>query len=66
MTKNADVSKYKYSGYAIGFDGKGAFSDPSGRFGNNAIIFGVDQSSSVHVENMKKIFSFLVKALHKD
>ena len=26
MTKNDDVRKYKYSGYVIGFDGKGAFS----------------------------------------
>ena len=66
LTKNADISKYKYSGYATGFDGKGAFSDPSGRFGNNAIIFGVDLSSSVHVENKKKIFPFLVKVLQKD
>ena len=53
LTKNADVSKYKYSGYGIGFDGKGAFSHPSGGFGNNAIIFGVDMSSSVHVDNKK-------------
>ena len=67
LTKNADISKYKYSGYAIGFDGKKkAFSDPSGRFGNNAILFGVDLSSSVHVENKKNIFSLLVKVLHKD
>ena len=26
MTKNDDVRNYKYSGYVIGFDGKGAFS----------------------------------------
>ena len=45
---------------------KKAFSDPSGRFGNNAILFGVDLSSSVHVENKKNIFSLLVKVLHKD
>ena len=39
ITKNADISKYKYSGYGIGFDGKGVFSNPSGGFANNAIIF---------------------------
>ena len=25
LTKNTDISQYKYSGYGIGFDGKGAF-----------------------------------------
>ena len=54
LTKNADISKYKYSGYGIGFDGKGTFSHLSGGFGNNAIIFGVDMSSSVHAHNKKK------------
>ena len=41
LTKNADVNKYKYSGYGIGFDGKGDFSHPTGSFGNNAMIFRV-------------------------
>ena len=50
---NADISEYKYPGYGIEFDGKGAFSYPSGGFGNNAIIFGVDISLSVHVDNKK-------------
>ena len=56
VIKNADVSKFKYSGYGIGFDGKGVFSHPTGSFGNNAIIFGVDMSSSVHIDNKKKTF----------
>ena len=56
LTKNADISKYKCSGYGNGFDGKGAFSHHSGGFGNNAIIFGVDISSSAH-DNKKKIFN---------
>ena len=42
LTKNANVHKYKYFGYGIGFDGKGVFSHPTSSFGNNAIIFGVD------------------------
>ena len=41
---------YTYSGYAIGFDRK-EFSVSNG-FGRNCIIFGVDMSSSVHIDNM--------------
>ena len=54
ITKNTDVDKYKYSGYGIGFDGRGVFTHPAGSFGNNAIIFGVDMSSSVHIDNKGK------------
>ena len=54
FTKNADIDKYKYSGYGIGFHRHGTFSFPSGGFGCNVIIFGVDMSSSVHVDNKKK------------
>ena len=54
VTKNADVNKFKYSGYGIGFDGKGVFSHPTGSFSNNAIIFGVHMSSSVHIDNKGK------------
>ena len=54
LTNNADGDKNKYFGYGIGFDGKGLFSHPTGSFGNNAIIFGVDTSSSVHINNKKK------------
>ena len=56
VTKNAGVNKYKYFGYGIGFDEKGVFSHPAGSFGNNAVIFGLDMSSSVHVDNKKKTF----------
>ena len=54
LTKNADIDKYGYSGYGIGFDRKSSFSFPSGGFGQNVKIFGVDMSSSVHVDNKKK------------
>ena len=54
LTNNADIDKYLYSGYGIGFDRKGSFSFPGGGFGLNVIIFGVDMSSSVHVDNKKK------------
>ena len=53
-TKNTDVDKYKYSGYGIGFGGRGVFTHPTGSFDNNAITFGVDMSSSVHIENKGK------------
>ena len=54
LTKNADVNKYRYFGFDIGLDGKGVFSHPTGNFSNNAMIFGVDMSSSVHIDNVKK------------
>ena len=60
MTKNADIDKYKYSGYGIGFDRHGEYS-----FGNelcrNCIIFGVDLSSSSHDNNKKNNILVLIK-----
>ena len=46
LTKNADINKYEYSGYGIGFDRKSNFSFPGTGFGQNVIIYGVDMSSS--------------------
>ena len=54
MIKNTDIDKYGYSGYGIGFDRRSSFSFPGGGFGQNVIIFGVDMSFSVHVDNKKK------------
>ena len=45
LTKYVDVDLYKYSGYGIGFDRKGFYSIGD-EIGRNAIIFGVDMSSS--------------------
>ena len=56
LTKNADIDKYDYSGYGIGFDRRSSYSFPVGAFGQNIIIFGVDMSSSVHIDNKKKIY----------
>ena len=53
LTKHADIDQYKYSGYGTGFDRKVEFSFGNG-FGRNCIIFGVDMSSSVHVDKKKK------------
>ena len=47
LTKNADIEKYRYSGYGIGFDRRSSFSFPSGGFG-------ADMSSSIHIDNKKK------------
>ena len=51
LTKTANIDKYKYSGYGIGFDGYGFYSHPSGGTGRNVIIFGVDMSSSTKIDN---------------
>ena len=56
LTENADIDKYKYSGYGIVFDSKGRFLFPDGSFGQNAITFGADMSSSPHFDNKKKKF----------
>ena len=46
LTKNAGIKKYRYSCYSIGFDRRSSFSFPSGRFGQNVLIFGADMGSS--------------------
>ena len=50
LTKHVDIDQYKYFGYGIEFDRKDKFSFGNG-FGRKGIIFGVDISSSVHVDN---------------
>ena len=55
LTKNADIDKYKYSGYGIGVDRRSSFSFPSDEFGRNIIIFEVDMRSSAHIDNKKKL-----------
>ena len=54
LTKNADIEKYKYSGYGIGFDRRSSFSFPSDGFGQNVLIFGAGMSTSIHIDNKKK------------
>ena len=53
LTKNADIDKYKYSGYGIGFDRHGSFSSPGTGLGRNVIIFGVDMSLSIDMSLSK-------------
>ena len=54
LTKDADIDKYGYSGYGIGFNRKSSFSFSDGGFGQNVLIFGGDMSSSAHIDNKKK------------
>ena len=45
-SKNADIVKYGYSGYGIGFDWRENVFFLGGEFGINVIIFGIDMISS--------------------
>ena len=58
IIENSHKEKWVYSGYGIAFDRKGEWS-----FGNdyatNAIIFGVDNNSSSHADNLKNNFLVL-------
>ena len=61
LTRNADIDKYKYSGYGIGFDRRSSFSFSGRGFGQNVITFGVDTSSSTKINNRKKDILILGK-----
>ena len=50
LTKNADLDKYGYSGYGIGFNARSQFSWLNDQWGKNATIFGVGNSSSLHID----------------
>ena len=65
LSKNADINKYGYSGYGIGFDGRSSFSFPGGGFGQNVLIFGADMISSAHIDNKKKDILILEKDQRK-
>ena len=54
LTKNVDPNKYSYSGYSIVFGSCALFSYPGFDLCKNAVIFGVGNSSSVHIYNNKK------------
>ena len=54
LTKNADIDKYRCSGYGIGSDRHGFYLNSSGGTGKNIIIFDVDMSSSKRIDNKKK------------
>ena len=59
LTKNNDPDKYEYSGYSVGFDSCSQFSWEDGNSRKNIIIFGVDNSCSVHIDNRNEIILVL-------
>ena len=61
LTKNADIDKYRCSGYGIGSDRHGFFSHPNGGSGGNVIISGVDMNSTTKVDNRRKDILILGK-----
>ena len=61
LAKNGDPDKYVSSAYGIGFDSRFEFSLPDGSVGKIVIIFGIDMSSSVHVDNKGKDILILGK-----
>ena len=58
IVKNSDKEKYIYSGYRITFDSAGSWSFDND-FARNVLIFGVNNSSSCHADNLKNNFSIL-------
>ena len=59
--KNADRDKNVYCDYDIVFNSRSEFSVPDGSVGKNVIIFGIDISSSVHIDNNGKDILILGK-----
>lgn len=53
LTKNVHSDKYWY-GYGIGYDACLQFLLPNGEWCKNVVIFYVDNSLSLHVDNRKK------------
>ena len=61
MTKNADIDRYKYSEYGVGFDRNGSFSFAGTALDRSVIIFRVDMNSSTNIDNRKKDLLILGK-----
>ena len=60
IIKKSYKSRYVYSGYGITFDGAGSWSFGNG-FAKNVILFGNDNNSSSHTNNLKASFFVLDK-----
>ena len=54
LTKSADPDKYGYNGFTDRFDTRLPFSWADGSWCKNVAIFGVDNSSPLHIHNIKK------------
>ena len=54
VVKNSDKEKWVFSGYGITCDSAGSWSFDNDT-ARNVIIFGVDNSSSTHADNLTRI-----------
>ena len=63
LTKNADLDKYKYTGYCMQFDFYSEFLFRDRSFWKNVIVFGASMSLSVHVYNKGKYILILDEGL---
>ena len=54
LTGKVESDNYAYNCYDIGFNSLSQFSLPGGSSGKNVITFGVDNTSSVHIDKYKK------------
>ena len=54
LTINTGPDKCSYSGYGVGLDSRSLISFPNVDWHKNIVIFRVDNSSSVHIDNKKK------------
>ena len=62
LTWNVDKSKFTYNGWGIALDGN-IFCSFDGDTARNVLIFGVDNSSSTHIDNPKNNFLVLGEGL---
>ena len=60
LSKTADLDKYKYSSYDIGFDSCAESSLTNGRVGKS--VFGANMNSSMHIDNKNKDILILREA----
>ena len=60
LVKNAHPNIYTCSGYGIGFHVPSEFSLPDDSVGKNFVIFWVDMSSSVQIDNKKKNILYVI------
>ena len=60
LKKHPDIDQYKFSGYDTGVDRNGPFSLRN-EIGRNLIIFRVNMSSSLYIDNKKKYVLILGK-----
>ena len=54
LTKKVDLDKYKYSGYVIALHSRSEFAFKDRSLRKSVILFGIDMSSSVHIDNINK------------